>query len=199
MRGTFRRLSRFMFAMWLDDDRMTCQVGCADPHQADLCCAAWTTQGLRQNMERLCRLVVLVLAISAVGGVAATSSLAGVDQVEVYKAGDKDNTGLQYNCFRIPALISTTAGRVYAFAEGRRTGCNDHGDVRIVVRVSEDGGSTFGPIMQVVSEEGHTIGNPAPVVDSLSSPGDDIIHLIYSRDNHQVWLVWQSMAADRLC
>lgn len=44
----------------------------------------------------------------------------------------------------------------------------------------------FGPCVQVVSESGHTIGNPAPVVDRLSNPGDDVITLLYSRDNHQV-------------
>ena len=107
--------------------------------------------------------------------------------MEVYKAGDRDNTGLQYTCFRIPALVTTSSGRLYAFAEGRRTaGCNDHGDVRIVVRTSDDGGATWGPIGQVVAEAGHTIGNPAPVVDSVSTPGNDVIHLLYSRDNHQV-------------
>ena len=50
--------------------------------------------------------------------------------------------------------------------------CGDHGDVKVVVRVSRDGSGrngTWGPIHVVANESGHTIGNPSPVVDQIGS------------------------------
>ena len=94
------------------------------------------------------------------------------------------------NCYRIPSMTwvastSSAQGALLAFAEGRRPGCDDHGDVRIVMRHSEDGGATWSAIKQVQVETGHTIGNPAPVAD-LTVPGG--VHLIFARDNTQIFV-----------
>ncbi len=70
-----------------------------------------------------------------------------------------------YASYRIPAVVQAGSGTLLAFAEGRRGGSSDTGDIDIVLRHSTDGGCTWGP-QQVVTDQGtNTIGNPAPVVD----------------------------------
>ncbi|MFF3360601.1 sialidase family protein [Streptomyces misionensis] len=70
-----------------------------------------------------------------------------------------------YAAYRIPALVSTRRGTVLAFAEGRRDGSGDSGDIDVVLRRSTDGGRTWGPLAVVAAGNGNTRGNPAPVVD----------------------------------
>ncbi|AWW39669.1 alpha-sialidase [Streptomyces sp. AS58] len=70
-----------------------------------------------------------------------------------------------YDTYRIPAAVSTRHGTVLAFAEGRRGGAGDSGDIDVVVRRSTDGGCTWGPLKVVAAGRGDTRGNPAPVVD----------------------------------
>ncbi|MFJ4812769.1 sialidase family protein [Streptomyces longwoodensis] len=70
-----------------------------------------------------------------------------------------------YAAFRIPAVVRTPRGTLLAFAEGRRDGPGDTGDIDLVVRRSTDGGRTWGPSAVVAAGNGHTRGNPAPVVD----------------------------------
>jgi sialidase-1 len=73
-----------------------------------------------------------------------------------------------YSSYRIPAVVKSADGALLAFAEGRRGGSSDTGDIDIVLRRSTDGGCTWGP-QQVVADQGpNTIGNPAPVVDPAS-------------------------------
>lgn len=78
----------------------------------------------------------------------------------IYKSNENG-----YTCFRIPALITTVKGSILAFAEGRRNNCGDAGDIDLVVKRSEDGGKTWGPLMVVWNDSTNTCGNPAPVVD----------------------------------
>ncbi|MER5431960.1 sialidase family protein [Streptomyces sp. NPDC002588] len=70
-----------------------------------------------------------------------------------------------YASYRIPAAVTTRRGTLLAFAEGRRDGPGDTGDIDIVLRRSTDGGCTWGPLTVVAAGDGHTRGNPAPVVD----------------------------------
>ncbi|HRN47172.1 MAG TPA: sialidase family protein [Niabella sp.] len=78
----------------------------------------------------------------------------------LYKSGENG-----YQCFRIPAIVTTTSGTLLAFAEARRNNCGDAGDIDLVLKRSSDGGKTWGP-MQIVWNDGeNTCGNPAPVVD----------------------------------
>ncbi|MFJ8104712.1 exo-alpha-sialidase [Streptomyces sp. NPDC096132] len=70
-----------------------------------------------------------------------------------------------YASYRIPAAVTTRRGTVLAFAEGRRDGPGDTGDIDIVLRRSTDGGCTWGPLTVVAAGQGDTRGNPAPVVD----------------------------------
>ncbi|MBC7272622.1 MAG: exo-alpha-sialidase [Streptomyces sp.] len=70
-----------------------------------------------------------------------------------------------YDTYRIPAAVTTRQGTVLAFAEGRRDGAGDTGDIDVVVRRSTDGGCTWDPLTVVAAGNGDTRGNPAPVVD----------------------------------
>ena len=100
---------------------------------------------------------------------------------DVYTTNDTDTTGASYACYRIPSLARTKSGALIAFAEGRRGSCSDQGDVRIVSRSSTDNGATWGPIVQVKSEKGHTIGNPSPITDESTGT----IWLLYARDDNE--------------
>lgn len=70
-----------------------------------------------------------------------------------------------YACFRIPAIISGSDGQLLAFAEGRRGGCSDTGDIDLVMKQSEDYGQTWSPLEVVWDDGENTCGNPAPVLD----------------------------------
>ncbi|MGD1225201.1 exo-alpha-sialidase [Streptomyces krungchingensis] len=70
-----------------------------------------------------------------------------------------------YDTYRIPATVTTAAGTVLAFAEGRHNGAGDTGNIDVVLRRSADGGCTWSPLQVVASGDGDTRGNPAPVVD----------------------------------
>jgi len=52
-----------------------------------------------------------------------------------------------YKCYRIPAIITVPNGDLLAFAEGRVKGCNDFGDVDVIVKRSTDNGLTWSDLM----------------------------------------------------
>lgn len=106
----------------------------------------------------------------AVGLFAATSLVFGTqDQAgpdaaptytDVYVAGEGE-----YHTYRIPSVIATPNGTLLAFAEARREGAGDAGNIDLVVKRSQDGGRTWSA-MQVIGDNGpNTFGNPCPVVD----------------------------------
>jgi sialidase-1 len=99
-----------------------------------------------------------ILGLSIVGH--AGSAAPEPRYTEVYVAGEKD-----YNTFRIPSIIATPRGTLLAFAEARRDGGGDAGDIDLVMKRSADGGQTWSPL-QVIGDNGpNTFGNPCPVVD----------------------------------
>ncbi|MER5215808.1 sialidase family protein [Streptomyces sp. NPDC002838] len=83
-----------------------------------------------------------------------------------------------YDTYRIPATVTTRRGTVLAFAEGRHDGAGDSGDIDVVLRRSDDGGCTWGPLTVVTAGEGDTRGNPAPVVDPRT--GDVVLVTSYN-------------------
>ncbi|HNY01132.1 MAG TPA: sialidase family protein [Bacteroidales bacterium] len=86
------------------------------------------------------------------------------DPIPVFPIGEGP-----YSCYRIPALLALPGGELLAFAEGRKTGCADFGDVDIVMKRSRDGGKSWSD-MTVVAEYGILqAGNAAPVLD-LTDP-----------------------------
>jgi sialidase-1 len=94
------------------------------------------------------------------------SAEAAVTQTVLF---DKGFAG--YGCYRIPAIVRTTAGTLLAFAEARRTWCADSQEIDLVVRRSVDDGRTWSAQKTVLSgvdgdpEAVSTRGNPTPIVD----------------------------------
>lgn len=78
----------------------------------------------------------------------------------VFKNGE-DN----YECYRIPAIIKVPNGDLLAYAEARKKGCNDFGDIDLVMKRSTDNGKTWSGLDIVVDNGSLKAGNPAPVVD----------------------------------
>ena len=128
--------------------------------------------------------VVHTLGLLCVAAAATSRQADSVDLQDIYIAGQNDTAGLSYTCFRIPSLVRTKTGAIIAFAEGRRGSCSDQGDVKIVSRRSTDNGISWSPIEQVRSENGHTIGNPAPITDLNTGT----LWLLYARDDNEVFV-----------
>ncbi|MFD7705840.1 exo-alpha-sialidase [Streptomyces sp. NPDC059786] len=99
-------------------------------------------------------------AASASASAATPSPAHGCVSSVPYTAGQDG-----YDTYRIPATVTTRAGTVLAFAEGRHNSAGDTGDIDVVLRRSADGGCTWGPLTVVAAGDGDTRGNPAPVVD----------------------------------
>jgi sialidase-1 len=104
----------------------------------------------------------LLATLAVTGGTASAEPLApaGCTSSVPYTAGREG-----YDVYRIPAVVTTRAGTLLAFAEGRHGGAGDTGNIDVVLRRSSDGGCTWGPLRVVASGDGDTRGNPAPVVD----------------------------------
>ena len=92
-----------------------------------------------------------------------------------------------YGCFRIPAVVQAPNGDLLAFAEGRTGGCNDFGNLDIIMRRSTDNGMTWDGIEKVVDNGDLQAGNPAPVVDLLDPayPNGRIFLLYNTGNNHE--------------
>lgn len=126
--------------------------------------------------------ILLLTCILAFSPAALSQDPSPLRQVDVFQSGKEG-----YHTFRIPSLLVTPKGTLLAFCEGRKTSRADHGDVDLVLKRSEDGGKTWGPL-ELVYEEGDTakitIGNPCPVVDRDTG----IIWLPFTRDNVDVFV-----------
>jgi predicted GH43/DUF377 family glycosyl hydrolase len=70
-----------------------------------------------------------------------------------------------YHTYRIPALVTTGRGTLLAFAEGRKGGSGDAGDIDLLLRRSTDNGNTWEPLQTIWDDGPNTCGNPCPVVD----------------------------------
>jgi len=95
---------------------------------------------------------VLFFALSAVTALAQDASV-------VFEAGLDG-----YATFRIPAIVKAADGSLIAFAEARRDGKSDNGNIDLVMRKSFDCGRTWREMKVIWDDGGNTCGNPAPVV-----------------------------------
>lgn len=98
---------------------------------------------------------ITLLAVAALPAVAA-----GPAKVDIFVSGTEG-----YHTFRIPSVIVSTKGTVLAFCEGRKKSRSDTGDIDLVLKRSDDGGKTWGPLQVVWDDGDNTCGNPCPVVD----------------------------------
>jgi sialidase-1 len=70
-----------------------------------------------------------------------------------------------YHTYRIPSIVVTRSGALLAFAEARRAGAGDAGDIDLVLRRSTDAGASWLPLTVIGDNGPNTVGNPCPVVD----------------------------------
>jgi sialidase-1 len=110
-----------------------------------------------------------------------------------------------YHTYRIPSVILTPRGSLVAFAEARRAGAGDAGDIDLVSRRSDDGGQTWSA-MEVIGDNGpNTFGNPCPVIDRATGTiwlltthnrGDDAERDILAGTSRGTRTVWVMKSSD---
>ena len=111
-------------------------------------------------MKHVCALASALLMLAASGGVGAQEVSGPVSHTEVFVAGEGG-----YHTYRIPSLIVTAKGTVLAFAEGRKSGAADSGDIDLVLRRSADGGASWSGLQVLVDNGPNSASNPCPVID----------------------------------
>jgi sialidase-1 len=131
----------------------------------------------------LARLTAFAIALTIV-----PLATAEVFKTVVYEAGDDG-----YHTYRIPAIVRAANGDLLAFAEGRKNGPGDHGDIDIVLKRSSDGGRTWSPQKLVQDEwENPTakiwIGNPSPVADLADKQHPTRIWLAFTQSNVRIYV-----------
>ena len=62
--------------------------------------------------------------------------------------------------YRIPGIVVTPKGTVLAYAEARRNGSSDWGEIEVHLRRSTDGGKTWQPAQHIAHHGGRIEGNP---------------------------------------
>lgn len=68
-----------------------------------------------------------------------------------------------YPIFRIPAAVTTKAGTILCFCEGREA-YSDNGNIDMVVKRSVDHGKTWSPLTVIADAGTDRYGNPVPIV-----------------------------------
>ena len=100
-------------------------------------------------------------------------------EVTVFESGKEG-----YAIFRIPSIVQLPNKKIIAFAEGRVNGGADFGNIKIVLKTSEDQGKTWSALKVVASYDHWQVGNAAPVVDLLDPAyPDGKIYLFYNTGN----------------
>lgn len=103
----------------------------------------------------------LAAAGNSVGQLADAAELGGLLlKTNVFVSG-RDG----YHTYRIPSLLVSARGILLAFAEGRKGGGGDAGDIDLLLKRSVDQGKTWSPTQTVWDDAGNTCGNPCPVLD----------------------------------
>ncbi len=111
-------------------------------------------------MTSLLRFFPRILIPTTLACTLALTAAADVQQSDVFVAGADG-----YHTYRIPAIVQTKTGTLLAFAEGRRSGRGDAGDIDLLVKRSDNGGRTWSAQTVIWDDGGNTCGNPCPVVD----------------------------------
>jgi sialidase-1 len=89
-----------------------------------------------------------------------------------------------YHTYRIPSLITTPAGTVLAFCEGRKEGGGDTGNIDLLMKRSTDNGASWSETQLVWDDGENVCGNPCPVVDTVT--GTIFLVMTWNRgDDHE--------------
>ena len=88
-----------------------------------------------------------------------------------------------YFCFRIPAMIVSSKGTVLAFAEARKTNCEDWDQIDLVLKRSEDGGRSWSDLRVLFHDGTRSINQPSPILDRDTGA----LWLVFCKDNQQVF------------
>jgi len=113
--------------------------------------------------------ILIVFGFSISVGLAYSATIPEKDETDLFVSGEGG-----YHTYRIPSLIRAKDGTLLAFAEGRKSGSGDTGDIDLLVKRSGDGGISWSE-QEVIWDDGDNVcGNPNPVLDE--STGE--IHLL---------------------
>lgn len=113
-------------------------------------------------MSPLCRL--LLLSASAFGPL--PLSAAEPEQRQLFVAGEHG-----YALYRIPGIVVSAKGTLLAYAEARRTGRADWGEIDLVYRRSTDHGKTWSDQLPLTKLEENVPRNPVAVAQKLGEEG----------------------------
>ncbi|MEM9830516.1 MAG: sialidase family protein [Bacteroidota bacterium] len=89
-----------------------------------------------------------------------------------------------YASYRIPSLITTPAGTLLAFCEGRKNSGSDTGNIDLLLKRSSDNGVSWSAFQVVWNDRTNVCGNPCPVVDTTT--GTIFLLMTWNRgDDHE--------------
>jgi sialidase-1 len=123
------------------------------------------------------RAVLLCVAFAALA--LCQNDDAAVKPGVLFSSGDAS-----YFCFRIPALVFAGKDALLAFAEARRTDCEDSDAIDLVMRRSADGGKTWGNLQVLFHDGNRSVNQPAPIYDGQTG----VVWLVFCKDNQQVFV-----------
>lgn len=148
-------------------------------------------------LKQLLALIIFATISYSLPAQETTVSMADFNKLDyLFKNGEEG-----YNCFRIPAIVTTNKGSLLAFAEARKKSCSDTGDIDLVMKRSDDQGKTWSDLQVVWDDKNNVCGNPSPIVDQATGKivllstwnlGEDREHEIIkgtSKDTRRVFLL----------
>ncbi|HZZ73665.1 MAG TPA: sialidase family protein, partial [Pirellulales bacterium] len=128
----------------------------------------------------------LVLAVSLV--VCCCSAIAEAapvfDTTIVYAAGEDG-----YLTYRLPAIVSSTSGELFAFADAKKTSVLDNAATDLVLKTSSDNGQTWTNLQVVVPGGANYDGSASPLIDSS---GNIIVTYLQTQGSTQQLFVTRS-------
>lgn len=128
-----------------------------------------------------------------------------VDAAETFKTTVWQSGEGAYHTYRIPSVIRTQNDTLLAFCEGRKSGRGDAGNIDLLLKRSFDGGETWSKNEVLWDDNGHTCGNPCPVVDESTGTiwlllthnlGSDHESNIIKKKAESTRTVWVSHSSD---